>query len=114
MLKGKIILAAFPFDDLTAAKVRPAICLTEPLSQNQHVILAFITSRIPTDLQPSDLILEEDSVDFSPTGLKVTSTIRLHRLITISTSVLKREIGQVSLETYQEIKIRLKQLLLED
>jgi mRNA interferase MazF len=29
------------------------------------------------------------------TGLKVTSTIRLHRLMTVTTSLIKRELGEL-------------------
>ena len=28
MTKGKIVLLPFPFDDLSTAKLRPAVCLT--------------------------------------------------------------------------------------
>lgn len=28
MTKGKVVLVPFPFDDLSAARVRPAVCLT--------------------------------------------------------------------------------------
>lgn len=31
MTKGKVVLVPFPFDDLMMAKVRPAVCLTEPI-----------------------------------------------------------------------------------
>ena len=110
MLKNKIILVPFPFDDLSAAKVRPAVCLTEALGPYQHVILAFITSRIPDDLLSSDLVIEENTPEFVPVGLKVTSTIRLHRLLTISTSALKRELGEVSTQTQRAIKERLEEL----
>ena len=44
MTKDKIVLVPFPFDDLSAEKVRPAVCLTDPIGQHRHVILAFITS----------------------------------------------------------------------
>jgi mRNA interferase MazF len=31
MTKGRIVLVPFPFDDMTASKVRPAVCLTDPI-----------------------------------------------------------------------------------
>lgn len=31
MMKGKVVLVPFPFDDLSANKVRPAVCLTNPV-----------------------------------------------------------------------------------
>ncbi len=30
-MKHKIVLVPFPFDDLTANKVRPAVCLTDEI-----------------------------------------------------------------------------------
>jgi mRNA interferase MazF len=57
MIRHKIVLVSFPFDDLTGAKVRPAVCLTEPIGPHQHVVLAFITSRVSSDPLPTDLIV---------------------------------------------------------
>ncbi len=33
-MKHKIVLVPFPFDDFTGTKVRPAICLSIPLSHH--------------------------------------------------------------------------------
>ncbi len=88
MIKGKIVLVPFPFDDLSATKVRPAVCLTEPIGGHHHVILAFISSRIPTDLLETDLILDSKDAEFVSTGLKVSSTIRSHRLMTVTTAFI--------------------------
>ncbi len=46
MVKGKVVLVLFPFDDLTSAKLRPAVCLTDPIGSHHHVVLAFITRLI--------------------------------------------------------------------
>jgi NAD(P)-dependent dehydrogenase (short-subunit alcohol dehydrogenase family) len=43
MTKGEVVLVLFPFDDLSATKVRPAVCLTEPIGRHQHVMLALIS-----------------------------------------------------------------------
>ena len=99
MTKGKVVLVPFPFDDLSANKVRPSVCLTNPVGVNRHVILAFITSRIPTDLQETDIVLDNSHPAFAASGLRVSSTIRLHRLMTVSTSLILRELGALSLNT---------------
>ena len=59
MMKGKVVLMPFPFDDLSTTKVRPAVCLTSPIRPYRHVIMAFISSRTPTNLLETDLILKE-------------------------------------------------------
>jgi len=96
MTKGKVVLVPFPFDDLSAAKVRPAVCLTDPVGPHRHVILAYITSRIPADLMETDIVLDTSHSDFATTGLRVSSTLRLHRLMTVSTSLILRELGELS------------------
>ncbi len=68
MLKYKIVLVPFPFDDLSDRKVRPALCLTEPLGFHKHVVLAFITSQTSNALLSSDIIIDANSQDFTQTG----------------------------------------------
>ncbi len=113
MTKGKVVLVPFPFDDLSTTKVRPAICLTNPIGVHRHVILAFITSVIPTDLMATDIVLNTSDPDFAATGLRVSSAIRLHRLMTVSTALIQRELGTLSSETQGKIAQNLCKLLSE-
>jgi len=55
MIRGRVVLVPFPFDDLSSTKLRPAVCLTDPIGSYEHVVVAFISSRIPTDLMETDL-----------------------------------------------------------
>jgi mRNA interferase MazF len=110
MTKGKVVLVPFPFDDLSAAKVRPAVCLTDPVGPHRHVILAFITSRIPADLMETDIVLDTSQPDFVTTGLRVSSTLRLHRLMTASTSLILRELGELSPDIQAQVADKLCKL----
>lgn len=98
MTKGKIVLVPFPFDDLSTAKVRPALCLTDPVGPYRHIVLAFITSRVPPDLFETDLVLDSHQPGFTATGLRVSSIVQLHRMMTISASLILRELGELSSE----------------
>jgi len=102
-MKGKVVLVPFPFDDLTTTKVRPAVCLTDPVGSHRHVILAFITSRTPVPILPTDIVLDPGQPDFAKTGLRVASTIRLHRLMTLSTTMIVRELGELPAATHQQV-----------
>lgn len=75
MLKYKIVLVPFPFDDLSSTKVRPAICLTNAIGSHNHVVLAFITSRISPTVLPTDLVIDASATDFTMTGLHLSSTL---------------------------------------
>src|SRR5262249_13214327 len=72
---------------------RPAVCLTEPIGPHRHVIVAFITSRPLTDVLETAIVLEVNRPDFAATGLHVSSTLRMHRLMTISTALIRRTLG---------------------
>ena len=68
-MKYKIVLVPFPFDDLRANKVRPAVCLTDEIKPHNHVVLAFITSNIISNNSATDLIIDSTDADFAATGL---------------------------------------------
>lgn len=110
MIKGKIVLVPFPFDDLSASKVRPAVCLTNTIGHNNHVIISFISSRIPTDFLETDLILDLNQADFTKTGLRVASLLRLHRLTTVTTAIFLRELGELPPRMQDDIDNRLRKL----
>lgn len=110
MTKNKVVLVPFPFDDMSAAKVRPAVCLTNPIGTHRQIILAFITSQIPSDLLDTDLVIETSQPDFEITGLHVTSTLRLHRLMTATTQLIRRELGELSPAMQSEIVPKLRRL----
>ncbi|NOX60807.1 MAG: type II toxin-antitoxin system PemK/MazF family toxin [Chloroflexi bacterium] len=112
MTRYKVVLIPFPFDDLSAKKVRPAVCLTDPIGPHRHVVLAFITSRIPAELLETDFVIDAHASDFATTGLKVSSTLRLHRLMTVTTSLILRELGILPPRMQLEVERRLRKLFL--
>lgn len=84
--------------------------LTDPIDPHRHVILAFISSRIPSDLLESDLLLNSSDADFTITGLRISSILRLHRLMTVTTELIRRELGELSTRMQGEIVNRLRKL----
>ena len=108
--RNKVVLVPFPFDDLSTAKVRPAVCLTDPIGLHRRVVLAFISSQVPTDLQDANLVMDAGRADFARTGLHVSSTLRLHRLLTVSTSIIQGELGELSPALQVEVVVRLRKL----
>lgn len=107
MIKGRVVLIPFPFDDMTASKVRPAVCLTEPIGPHRHVVVAFISSQVSADLAATDIVLDPRRQDFRATGLRVASVLRLHRLVTLTTSLIRRELGHLSPAWQDEVAQKL-------
>lgn len=109
-MQFKVILVPFPFDDLTGSKVRPAVCLTNVIGSHRHVVLAFITSNVPQRPEASDLIIDPASAGFGMTGLKVRSALRLHRLVTVSTSIIRRQLGVLPTQFQEQVRQQMRSL----
>lgn len=96
--------------NLSSSKVRPAVCLTNPIGPHRHVILAFVTSHVTPGPLATDLIIDASDSDFVATGLRVSSMLQLHRLMTATTAFVKRELGQLSPKMATEVDNRLRKL----
>ncbi len=60
-MKGKIVLVPFPFTDLTAAKLRPALVLYEG---DKDAIMAFISSKLPSEPSLVDVLITKNHSAF--------------------------------------------------
>lgn len=109
-IKNSIVLVSFPFDDLSATKVRPAICLTTTIGKFEHIVIAFISSKIPKEILDSDIIIRKNTVDWEETGLSVDSLIRIHKMTTIPKSMIKRKLGEINSTTKNMIQEKIAQL----
>jgi mRNA interferase MazF len=110
MIKYSVVLVPFPFDDLTSIKVRPVVCLTSEIGKYKHIVVAFISSKIPEELLDTDIVISIQSSNNQVTGLMVDSVIRLHKIVTIPKQIMKRKLGVLNLELKNEIRNKLKVL----
>jgi len=110
VIKHKVVLVPFPFDDLSSSKVRPALCLTDAIDPHRHVILAFITSHVPASPLATDLVIDAGDPGFAATGLHVSSTLQLHRVMTVTANLIVRELGQFPPRMRSELESRLRTL----
>ena len=110
MIKNAIVLVPFPFDDFSASKVRPALCLTSEIGKYEHLIIALISSKIPDDLIDSDFVIKINTDDWIGTGLTVDSVIRLHKIVTIPKYLIKRKLGKINRRIKSELSMKIRQL----
>ena len=111
MRPGEIYLAKFPFGDAPGMKIRPVLLLTEPVGLVPEILVAYISSVVPSKLLPSDLVLDPSTPEFRPTNLKTASALRLHKLATLHCSSLARYLGTVGNPTRTVVASKLKDLL---
>ena len=91
-MKGAIVLVHFPFTDLSATKLRPALVIHENPSD---AVVAFISSRIPEYLSDADLLITPDHPAFAGTGLKRESVIKFDKVATVSRDLIEGGIGEI-------------------
>jgi len=103
---GKVVLVNFPFTDLQSTKVRPALVLT---TRGDDVIILGIFSKVPEELRPSWIKLEEHGKDFGQTGLKKTSIIKTEKITVIHRSLIRKELGKLS----QKLMLQVRKTLLK-
>jgi mRNA interferase MazF len=107
-VKGKIVLVPFPFTDLSAVKLRPALILHE---SRYDLVVAFISSRVMDTSDPFSISISSEDPQFKGTGLKCSSTIRVDKLATIDRSFVVGEIGDLPASLRKLVNERLMTML---
>ncbi len=86
-VKGDVVVAPFPYSDLTASKKRPALVVA-PLD-GDDVILCQITSKLKSD----EYSIPLSNLDFKSGTLQQDSFARPNRLFTADSSVVLYKAG---------------------
>jgi len=108
--RGSVVLAIYPFTDLSSAKRRPALVVSATGRPGRDCILAFITSRTGR-IEATDLMLDPADRDFAATGLRTTSLVRCGKLMTLDRTLLTGRLGRLSKRLIAEVDVRLKKAL---
>jgi len=111
MQRGEIYLASFPFGDVPGMKLRPVLLLTPPIGSPAEVLVAYISSVMPSGLLPSDIVLDPQTSEGQATNLKTTSVLRLHKLATIHTTSVRRYLGKIAAVTESAVNAKITTLL---
>jgi mRNA interferase MazF len=110
MRPGEIHLAQFPFGDVPAMKLRPVLLLSGAVGAVPEVLVAYISSVIPSVPLP-DLILDPAKPEFQSTRLTTISALRLHKLATIHSSSLVRYLGNIDGQASAVVAKKLRDFL---
>lgn len=107
MLTGDIVLIPFPFSELTAVKIRPAVVLTETKDKYKDLILAAISSQIPFKISSSEIVVVPDVLN----GLRVLSIIKVDRIFTLKANKIITGLGKLNHEQIENLKLTFKSLV---
>lgn len=108
--RGTIVLVPFPFTDLSAMKVRPALVVSRENIGKSDVIVVFISSVIPKLKNEVDILLELGDADFKRTGLKTASLIKCRKIATLDRSIVLGELGILAPRTMKRVDVIFKKI----
>jgi len=106
--KGDIVLVNFPFTDLTQTKLRPAVVLWVDTGLDE-ITLCFISSQDTANLTSTEFLLDTSDPEFSETKLKVTSKVRVTRIVTLKRELIQRRLGKLGTNQIQKLNEALLQ-----
>jgi mRNA interferase MazF len=104
MKPGEIWDAFFPFGGSVGRKRRPVLILTGGLGPVPEVIVGYITGAAVTPALATDVVLDPMLPRFAATGLKMPSTLRLHKLASIHRLDLKSLRGRIDDQTLEQVR----------
>jgi len=86
----------------------PALILS-PDPDASDFLLSFISSVIqPGPAKDTEFVLKEDHPDFPGTGLKKTSVVKMNKLLTVHSALIKKRLGKASPFIQNELDKRLR------
>ncbi len=103
--RGTVVLVRFPFSDLSASKLRPAVVLANV--DRGDSILAQVTSKPYADGSAVELT----ATSFERGGLDRTSYARPGKLFTANESLIVRSVGELSADAVEALVAAVIRLL---
>ena len=85
---GEVVLLEYPYTDLSSVKLRPAIVLKDTNDAD------FIIARATSQFRQTEYDIEIK--DWKYAGLLKPSIIRVHKLTSLETKLVKRKMGKLS------------------
>ncbi len=104
---GAVVLAHFPFTDLTGAKRRPAVVIAH--ANGEDLVVAYVSSQLG-NTSTYDIPLSDAEKDFSQTGLHLSSVVCIDKLTTLSPNVITGRLGQLPRRYMHDVRQKIKKL----
>ncbi|MEA3309292.1 MAG: type II toxin-antitoxin system PemK/MazF family toxin [Chloroflexota bacterium] len=110
---GQIILFKFPQTNLQQGKPRPALLLGKLPGRYDDWLICMLSTQLRHYNQGFDEIIQIGDADFSSSGLKEPSVIRVGRLAVVAGKVLLGAIGEIGADRLQQVKANLSDWLIQ-
>ena len=102
--QNEVILVRYPFSDMAATKVRPAVVVSAAHPHNDYLVVP-LTSKT-ADLHVGEFIL----ADWQSAGLNLPSAVK-RGVYTVHGSLILKSVGRLSTRDSQQVEKSLRQWL---
>jgi mRNA interferase MazF len=112
MNKWDVVVLSYPFSDLSATKVRPALVVSsDSYNQNsQDAVFILITSNI-SRRGPFDVAVAKTHPEFALSGLRFDSAVRIDKITTLNKRLAAATIGRFGPKLAAEVEKKLRLFL---
>ncbi len=93
--EGQIVLFKFPQTDQKTGKLRPVLVLRELPGGFGDWLICMISSQFHQILPNLDEVVGAEDPDYSESGLKLPSVIRVSRLAVVNRNILIGQLGTI-------------------
>jgi mRNA interferase MazF len=100
---GQTVLLNFPFTDGEGFKRRPAMVIRD--TGDGDLIVCRVTSKL------YDTVFDIRVEDWEKCGLRLPSVVRTHKIATLSSSMVEREMGEIPDSMKVRVSLLLKELV---
>jgi mRNA interferase MazF len=104
---GQIVLFRFPQTNMKQGQLRPALLLEKLPGSYDDWLICMISREQRHYIAGFDEIIDQNAPDFSDSGLKDASIIRVGRIAVVEGLMLLGSIGSISTERLRRIKSNL-------
>lgn len=93
--QGDVLLARFPFTDLSASKLRPVVVLAPVPGPHGDYLVVFVSSQVQHEIKDVDLLIRRGDPGFVAAGFKVASLIRVGKVAVLARSLFAGPVGKL-------------------
>lgn len=93
-----LLVVDIPYLDGSGSKIRPVVQLTDILDEHGNFQVAYVTSKMPNQAYPTDILVDTNHIDFNQTGLSVKSMVRTSKIYTVNQLQVQGLLGILPLD----------------
>jgi mRNA interferase MazF len=104
---GQLVLFPFPQTSQTRGSLRPALLIAKAPGRFDDWLVCMLSTQLQHCITDFDEVIQITDADFSSSGLRQSSLIRVGRLAVVDGGLLPGSIGEISAERLKRIRANL-------